>query len=266
MTVCVGLTLGVGNAGAETSTSLDVLRGLAPVSALNGTDAGRAALAANFAVTGAIQNGTAGQPTLLPFAEQQQLALRDAFITDGNAYELADGLGTSLGDAYQSLTTYTRSDDGSVDYTNVSPAVAKVIAFASNTTKADSNSGKYFFANATTDGKTPVSVGAKAILDEAGGVTDIFGRAYNLPAGSENGDAYGNSRPFQTEPNVLTYGGKDFFGADSDSVAWLRGPAQDLVDSPSFPSGHTTHGYTESLVLALLVPERYSQMMVRAAE
>jgi PAP2 superfamily protein len=264
--VCLGAVLGVGRADAEGSTSLDVLRGLAPVSALDTTDAGRAALTANFAVTGAIQNGTAGQPTLLPFPEQQQLALRDAFITDGNAYELADGLGTSLGDAYQSLTAYTRSDDGTIDYTNVSPAVAKVIAFASATTKSDSNSGKYFFANATTDGKTPVSARAKAILQDAGGVTDVFGRAYHLPAGSENGDVYGNSRPFQTEPKLLTYDGKDFFGADSNSLNWLRGPDQDLVDSPSFPSGHTTHGYTESLVLALLVPDRYPQMMVRAAE
>lgn len=39
-----------------------------------------------------------------------------------------------------------------------------------------------------------------------------------------------------------------------------------LVDSPSYPSGHTTYGYTESLMLALLVPDRYPEMMVRAAE
>ena len=264
--VCVGSFLGTAPAQAQTSTNLAVLRGLVPVAALNNTEAGRAALARNFEVTGAIQNGTNGQPTLLPFAEQQQLALRDAFITDGNAYQLADALGTSLGDAYQRLTAYTRSDDGTTDYTNVSPAVAKLIAFTSATTKADSNAGKYFFANATTDMKTPVSSEAMAILHGAGGVTDIFGKAYNLPAGSENADRYGNSRPFQTEPHLLTYGGKDFFGADSDNVAWLRGPAQNLVDSPSYPSGHTTHGYTESLLLALLVPERYPEMMARAAE
>jgi membrane-associated phospholipid phosphatase len=29
-----------------------------------------------------------------------------------------------------------------------------------------------------------------------------------------------------------------------------------LVDSPSYPSGHTTYGYTGSVVLAALVPER----------
>lgn len=264
--VCLCALLSAGTSGAQDSTNLIALRGLVPISTLNGTEAGRAALAANFAVTGAIQNGTAVQPTLLPFGEQQQQALRDAFITDGNAHQLADGLGTSLGNAYQKLTTYTRGADGAGDYTNVSPAVAKLIAFTSATTKADSNAGKYFFANATTDGRAPISTEAMAILHEAGGVTDIFGKAYNLASGSEGGDEYGNSRPFQTEPHLLTFGGADFFGADSDNVAWLRGPSQDLVDSPSFPSGHTTYGYTESLLLALLVPERYPEMMVRAAE
>lgn len=264
--VCVCALLSPGTATADSVTSLNVLRGLAPVAALNNTEAGRAALAENFRVTGAIQNGTDGQPTLLPFADQQQQALRDAYITDGNAYQLADGLGTRLGDAYQRLTSSTRDADGTENFTNVSPAVADLIAFASMTTKTDSNAGKYFFANATTDGKQPVSAEALGILHQVGGVTDIFGKAYNLPAGSEGADAYGNSRPFQTEPHLLTYGGLDFFGAQSDSASWLRGPEQNLVDSPSYPSGHTTYGYTESLVLALLVPDRYPEMMVRAAE
>jgi hypothetical protein len=39
-----------------------------------------------------------------------------------------------------------------------------------------------------------------------------------------------------------------------------------LADSPSFPSGHTTYGYTGALLLALLTPERYPQMIARGAE
>ena len=264
--VCAGALLSPGAAAAQSVTSLTVLRGLTPVATLDNTDAGRAALAANLRVTGAIQNGIANQPTLLPFPDQQQQALRDAFITDGNAYQLADGLGTALGDAYQGLTSYTRDVDGEEVFTNVTPAVAHLIAYASDVTKTDSNAGKYFFANATTDGKDPVSPEALAILQQAGGVTDIFGKAYNLPAGSEGADAYGDSRPFQTEPHLLTYGGPDFFGKPSDNSSWLRGPEQNLVDSPSYPSGHTTYGYTESLILALLIPDRYPEMMARAAE
>ncbi|MFC6744371.1 phosphatase PAP2 family protein [Methylobacterium persicinum] len=46
----------------------------------------------------------------------------------------------------------------------------------------------------------------------------------------------------------------------------MRGPNQDLLNSPAFPSGHTTYGTTESMILAILVPARYQQMVTRAAE
>jgi hypothetical protein len=39
-----------------------------------------------------------------------------------------------------------------------------------------------------------------------------------------------------------------------------------LIKSPSYPSGHTTYGYTGALILAVLVPGRYQQMITRGAE
>ena len=249
-------------AAAQSALNMTALAGLAPVAALSGTPEGRAALDANLAVTGAIQAGTQRQPHLLPFPEQQQLALRDAFITDGNATELADGLGSKLAAAYQGRTGYQ-------DYRtfgSISGAVANLIGYTNAITKSDSNAGKYFFANATTNGKVPVSDAAKALLAARGGVTDVFGRAYARPAGSQGADAFGNSRPFQTEPALIAYRGQDYFGRPSHSLDWLRGPNQNLTDSPSYPSGHTTYGYTEALLLALLVPERYQQMIARGAE
>ena len=165
------------------------------------------------------------------------------------------------------MTSYTRDADGKVDYTNVSPAVADLIAFASNTTKADSNAGKYFFANATTDGKQPVS--AEALAHPAsGGRSHRHLRQGLQPAGGQRG-----SRRLRRLPAVPDRAApvdlrrcSTSSGHPSDSASWLRGPEQNLVDSPSYPSGHTTYGYTESLVLALLVPDRYPEMMVRAAE
>ena len=65
-------------ADAQSVTNIAAFKGLAPVSALSGSTAGKAALAANFTVTGGIQTGVIRQPTLLPFTEQQQQALRDA--------------------------------------------------------------------------------------------------------------------------------------------------------------------------------------------
>jgi hypothetical protein len=163
-------------AGAQSSTDMPVLKGLAPVTVLFNTPEGIATLAANYAVTGGIQTGAIRQSTLLPFAEQQQQALRDAFITSGNLAQLADGLGTTLGASYLARSHY-------VDQTNfasISKPVADVIAYAFASTAANSNTCKYFFANATTNGKTPVSGEAKAILTKIGGETDTFGKNYGF--------------------------------------------------------------------------------------
>jgi len=249
-------------AGAQTANNLAAFKGLAPFSALPNTPAGQAALAANFAVTGGIQTGTLRRPSLLPLAAQQQQALRDVFITGGDLAELADGLGSTLGAAYVARAHYVDR----AHFTNVSPAVADVIAYALMTSGVDSNAAKYFFANATTDGKTPVSDQAATIMAESHGVTDVYGVAYSRPGGAPGADPYGDSRPFQTEPNFAAIAGPDYFNVPADNVVYNRGPAMNLVDSPSFPSGHTTYGYTGALLLALLTPERYREMIARGAE
>ena len=254
--------LAPGPVAAQTATNMAVLGGLAPVTVLMKTYAGRAALAANYTVTGGIQTGAVRQSTLLPFAEQQQQALRDAFITDGNIADLADGLGTTLAAAYLARAHYLDRER----FTSISEPVANFIAYANSTTGADSNSGKYFFANATTDGKKPVSEDAMGILKANGGSPDPFGRSYGRPGGSAGADAYGDSRPFQTEPSVLPIVGPDYFNVPADNVVYNRGPVMNLVDSPSYPSGHTTYGYMGSNLLAVLVPERYQQMIARASE
>ena len=249
-------------AGAQSAADTPVLKGLAPITILSKSTEGKAALAANYSVTGGIQTGAIRQSTLLPFAEQQQQALRDAFITSDNLAELADGLGTTLGAGYVARAHYI---DGT-NYTSVSQAVADVIAYAGATTYVDSNAAKYFFANATTDGKTPVSDKAMTILKEISGDTDVFGKNYNLPAGAPGADVYGNSRPFQTEPSTSLIVGPDYLNVPADNGVYNRGPIMNLINSPSYPSGHTTYGYMGSVVLAVLVPERYQQMIARAAE
>ena len=175
-----GCVLAPLHAAAQSASNLAVLKGLAPVSVLSNSPAGEAALAANFTVTGGIQTGAIRQPTLLPFADQQQQALKDAFITGGNIADLADGLGTTLGSAYLARAHYIDRQH----FTSISQAVAEFIAYTNATTASDSSSGKYFFANATTDGKAPVSEAAAAILKDIDGTPDIFGRGYGRPAGS----------------------------------------------------------------------------------
>lgn len=250
------------SAAAQSSTDLAVLKGLAPVTVLSATPSGRAALAANYTVTGGIQNGAIRQQTPLPFAEQQQQALRDAFITGRNVSQLADGLGSILGAAYVARAHYSDR----THYTNISPAVAELIDYADATTGGNAGAAKYFFANATVDGRAAVSSEAAAILKGNKGHTDMFGTSYGLAAGSANANAYGNSRPFQTEPNVLPIDGPDYFNVPSDNGVYNHGSMMNLTNSPSFPSGHTTYGYTGALLLAMMVPERYQQMIARGAE
>lgn len=247
---------------AQSATDMAALKGLAPVTVLSKTPAGKAALAANYTVTGGIQTGAIRQPTLLPFAEQRQQALRDAFTTGSNLADLADGLGTTLGAGYVARAHYTDRDH----FTSISQAVADVIAYAGATSGGNSNSGKYFFANATTDGKVSVSAAAMTIFKDNGGETDPFGKSYGLPAGNPGADAFGDSRPFQTEHHTAQFVGLDYFNVPANNGDYNHGPIMDLVDSPSYPSGHTTYGYTGALILAILVPERYQQMIVRGAE
>jgi membrane-associated phospholipid phosphatase len=252
----------VGESGAQSRADTSVLKGLAAATVLSKTTEGTAALAANYTVTGGIQTGAIRQATLLPFPLQQQQALCDVFITYGNLAQLADGLGTTLGGAYLARAHYIDQ----THYTSVSPTVAAVIAYAQAITGTDSAAGKFFFANATTDGKTPASADALAILSGSGGETDIFGKTYGLPAGTPGADAYGNSRPFQTEPTVASIAGPDYLNQPADNRVYNRGPLMNLVNSPSYPSGHTTYGYTGALLLAVLVPTRYQQMVTRGAE
>jgi hypothetical protein len=249
-------------ADAQSATNMAALKGLAPVSALSNSTDGKAALGSNFTVTGGIQTGAIRQPTLLPFAEQQQQALRDAFITDGNLVGLTDGLGTTLSAAYEARAHYLDRER----FTSISKAVSDVIAYANSTSGSDSNAGKYFFANGTSNGKKPVSDEALAIFKDIDGAPDPFGIGYGRPGGTPGADKYGNSRPFQTEPTVRPIVGLDYFNVPAGNDVYNRGPIMNLIDSPSFPSGHTTYGYMGSLLLAVLVSDRYQEMVARAAE
>ena len=257
---------------------------LAPFSTLGGSPEGKAALAGNLAVTEQIQNGSAKQFLLQDDKTQQEQALRDAFITSDNARELADGLGTELGGIYQSGTAYT--NEAHPHGSNISPALAALFHIAGEQEKAAAGSAKFFFADGTADGKACALKEVHDVLDPIRGKVDVFGTAYSHDAGdavpcadnqrapidtdanacTKSTDKFGNSRPFQTEPGLVAYVGTDYFGAPSTNLFFLCGPMQPLQKSPSFPSGHTTYGYADALLLALLVPQRYPQMIVRAAE
>lgn len=278
----------IARAGDAGSVDLDALRLLAPATALGAPPEDKAGvLTANLKVTQQIQNGSAAQPLLQDFKDQQQQALRDAFVTKDNALEFADGLGSELGGLYQSTVRYTSVDDGvTASGSNISPALETLFYVANAEENKASNTAKYFFAGGgKADKKKCLWSEAHKVLDDVHGKIDVFGTAYNhdpvtkecaeitdkqfdsdANACTKSFDKYGNSRPFQTEPGLTIFLGKDYFGVPVSNLSFLCGPQQSLQSSPSFPSGHTTFGYTELVLLGILVPARYPQMIVRAAE
>lgn len=254
-------------ASAQTATNLAALRGLAPFGQLLTTPAGKAALKANYAVTGAIQTGTAHQKLLLTFPAQQQQALADAFITAANAADLADGLGSTLGAAYTAKASYASAK---ATPTSISPAMATLIGYTIALTESDSSTAKYFYADGTLDGSAMSSPAAYPLL--LGGSISVFDRAYPHPQAAGKAacpakkNPSGDSRPFETLKTLTVYTDPDYFGAQHSNINYLCGPTDNEEKSPAFPSGHTTYGYTESLLLALIVPERYTQLLTRGAE
>jgi hypothetical protein len=266
--------LATSSAAFALDRTLAVLDGLAPFGELLSTPQGRAALAANHRVTYEVQSGTNGQPLLLPYAQQQQQALWDAFITGETAYNLADGLGSGLGDAYRTIFAYKSTDDGlTYKVTGSLPRVQVLISAAMGESSADAGAAKFIFANGgVASGVCSAAVvdGSDEVLKQPGFQVDVYGKAYGIrgvgPGVSSGADPCGDSRPYQTDYRIVMFPGDDFWGVRSGNPFYLDGPIQDLRTSPAFPSGHTTYAYTEAVLLGVLQPQRYSQMVTRAAE
>ena len=258
----VVLMMGGAGLNAQTATNMAALKGLAPVSALANTTDGKAALASNFTVTGGIQTGAIRQPTLMPFAEQQQQALRDAFITDGNLTQLADGLGAALGAAYQARAHYLDRER----FTSISKAVTDVIAYANSTSDRIRTP-----ANISSPTPRPT---AKNRFRTRPWRSSRMSMARPIPLAAPMTGRPERPAPtsseiparFRPSPRSLPIIGPDYFNVPASNEVYNRGPIMNLIDSPSFPSGHTTYGYMGSLLLAVLVPDRYQEMVVRAAE
>ncbi|MBE7190463.1 phosphatase PAP2 family protein, partial [Jatrophihabitans endophyticus] len=179
------------------------------------------------------------------------------------------GLGAVLGTAYYNGINSGITGTGA-SATNSGPlgAVATLLNTAyTNYTSSNLGVAKNYFANgganntsSTTNGVTtytsnPAVAPAGYTLPTANGLPNRTNSIYDLAYGVTNGqpgqDVFGSSRPIQVAPGKL-----NFF----DPTA-LNG----LATNPSFPSGHTTYAYTDSILIAMLVPEAYQSMLYRAS-
>lgn len=132
-------------------------------------------------------------------------------------------------------------------------------------TSSDLGVAKNYFANgaATNPSVTPAGYVAVPAVAPAGytlprfnnlpntttSVLDIAAGVTNTQAGQ---DVYGSSRPVQARPSAVNQ-------FDPTSI-------NGLTTNPSFPSGHTNYAVTDSILLGMLTPSLYQNMLLRGAD
>lgn len=245
-----------------TPLNVNAINLLGPFSTLSGTPT----VGQNLSTAIAINNNST--------AAQRNQALIDNTITTDNGVVLSDGLGTRLNAIWRA----NNSSSGNGAFSNNLLTLFRQINAIS---QDDSGKAKNFFADGSANGTVYVNnnnlaLGRTATSNTpitnvslpAGGVTNVYDKSYAPVA---NPNRTGDSRPVQVAPNsIQNFSGLTFTGAPTSNTAIIGGvngnAGSGLFANASFPSGHTTFGYTTSILFAMLVPERYQQMLTRASE
>lgn len=269
-TALVAFVISTGSAYAQTQTvatplNINAINLLGPFSTLSGTPT----ITQNLPAAISINNNST--------AAQRAQALIDNTITTDNGVILSDGLGSKLNTIWRGVNSQTAS--GAT--TTFSPNVLQLFRQINAISQDDSGKAKNFFADGSANGtvflsngnlslgKTPTSnTPATGVTLPAGGVFNIYDKAYSPIV---NPNKTGDSRPVQVAPGSITsITGVDAFGAPTSNTAIIGGVngnvGSGLFANASFPSGHTTFGYTTSLLMAMLVPEAYTRQLTRASE
>ncbi|WP_158811876.1 phosphatase PAP2 family protein, partial [Beijerinckia sp. L45] len=259
-----------------TPSSVNILNLLSPFLALNSTTIGQTTLQQNLATAIAINNNAT--------ATQQQLAISDKNLLNAASNAVAGvgnvGVAANLAGGLPAQTPVTGTDGsitpiqpvgglgavlgpiyqrGVAPVAGGTPILANTVALLTgaytNFTSNDLGAAKFYFANGTINGTTPDVAPAGFTLPTANGLPNgtnsVYDIAYGVKNTDPNQDVFGSSRPVQVTPTGINQ-------FDSTSIAGL-------TTNPSFPSGHTTYAYTDSILLAMLVPQDYQNMLLRAA-
>lgn len=239
----IALAVGLfGGAHATVAGTYDSVAVLQQFSELMATEAGQALLAQNLEVTVATNNNATDAQVAQAISDNTVNELLASFY---NGENIADALGSSLGAAMSELIA---EDALPSSYTQLMLA-------ANLAAQTASSLAKNYYGNGTSDGETVVT---ELVLSEDGSY-GIYDQAYGI----EDGNPYGDSRPYQASDEIVTYTGTDYFGEEVDTGTDIL---DTLDESPAFPSGHTTYGITSSLLLAILIPERYQELVTRGLE
>jgi subtilase-type serine protease len=275
----------IGGAHADpanvTPSNVNVLNLLSPFLGLNATSTGQTTLIDNLNQAISINNGATQAQQDLAYSDKNLLGTASNVVTGlsdpktgpffGVAANLAGGLpdqpaatggvpghqpvggyGATLGAIYANgVNAYANGDH------SVLPNTVNLLSTAYNSfTSSDLGAAKNYFANGTTNGTTTTVAPTGFTLPTFNGLPNTTNNVYDTAYGVKNTDPgqniFGSSRPVQVRPNEINQ-------FDPTSIAGL-------TTNPSFPSGHTTYAYTNSILLGMMTPALYQSMLSRGSE
>ena len=288
--VAAALALAAPAFAAPTTTPSDVnmLNLLSPFLTVNGTAVGQATLSANLARSIATNRYATQAPTVAATSISDKTIFggattsitlygSNAMSSYGPGANLGGGLprqaiqngatpGTiapvqavgglsALGSAYQAAVS-PGGAGAAYPVAGSAPAVVTLLNSAYNFTSDDLGVAKYYFANGTINGSTAAVAPTGYTLPTADGLpsaaNSVYDLAYGVTKAGANQDTFGDSRPVQVDPTGLV-------GYDPNALTGL-------ATNPSFPSGHTTYAFTDSILIGMLTPQFYQSMLLRGSE
>jgi subtilase-type serine protease len=275
-------TANVAPAANVTPSNVNVLNLLSPFLGLNATQIGRTTLTDNLAQAIAINNGATLPLEELAYSDKNLLGSASNTVTGisgsfGVAANLAGGLpdqppatggtvpgvqpvggyGATLGAIYDTgVNAYAAGTSTALTNT------VNLLATAYGTyTSSDLGAAKFYFANGTTNGTKTAVAPSGYTLPTFNGLPNTTNNVYDTAYGVKNTDPgqniYGSSRPIQVRPPT---------GPAPHINAFDPTAISGLTTNPSFPSGHTTYAYTDSILLGMLTPELYQSMLSRGSQ
>ena len=241
-------------AQAQSNANIKATELLMGFSQLNSSEAGRNALRENLETTLRINNqSTAAERQQAIYDNTTGLLLGSLY----NGLLAADALGPQLSQVYKNNNSVTDR----YQITTFSPNFAKFMnAMGALTVGGDSAVSKNYFANGSYDGNPDHQMTGISLPSD--GIFNVYDAAYNpLP---ENANSVGDSRPLQVAPDrVVGFDGFDYYGKPVNTTKDIF---PGVSHNASFPSGHSATGFVTTMSMAMMVPERYKELMLRGSE
>ncbi len=279
LAIASAASIGAAHAQAANTTpsNVNVLNLLSPFLGLNATPIGRTTLTDNLSQAISINNSASPTLQSLAYSDKNLLGAASNSVMGiagsfGVAANLAGGLpdqppavggtvpgvqkvggyGATLGAIYDTgVNAYAAGNH------SVLPNTVNLLSTAYNTfTRSDLGAAKFYFANGTTNGTTTAVAPAGFTLPTFNGLPNTSNNVYDTAYGVKNTDPgqniFGSSRPVQVRPTEINQ-------FDPTAIAGL-------TTNPSFPSGHTTYAYTDSILLGMMTPELYQSSLSRGSQ